>query len=160
LQKNLLGKEVRVRDCVIEGSLIDSIAVTKGKGYQGAEKKWHFKLAPRKNRKGKRRIGCIGPWNPARSPYTIARAGQCGLHARIEYHKRIVKISENVEEINPKGGFIRYGLIKNDYLVILGSVPGPKKRVIRIRDSIRPVKAGPTAAPEITYINKQSQQGK
>ena len=110
--KELLGKELRVRDCLVEGSLIDSISISKGKGFQGATKKFGTKLLPRKNRKGQRRIGCIGPWRPPKLLYTIARAGQMGFHQRVEYHKRIVKISEDGDEINPKGGFIRYGLYR------------------------------------------------
>ncbi len=158
--KKFLGKEVRVRDCLVEGSLIDSIAVTKGKGLQGPVKKFGIKKLPRKNRKGQRRVGCIGPWNPAKLMYTIARAGQMGTHQRVEYHKRIVKISEDGDEINPKGGFIRYGLVKSDYLLLLGSVPGPKKRLIRLRDTMRPKKGFAVGIPEITYISKRSQQGK
>jgi large subunit ribosomal protein L3 len=92
--------------------------------------------------------------------YTVARAGQMGFHQRTEYNKRIVKISETGDEINPKGGFIRYGLVKGDYIVVLGSVPGPKKRLIRIRKSMRPKRKFELAAPTITYISRQTQQGK
>jgi large subunit ribosomal protein L3 len=158
--KGLLGKEVKVRDCIVEGSLIDSIAVNKGKGYQGMTKKFHPKLLPRKNRKGKRRIGTIASLNPAKTLFTIARCGQMGCHQRVEYHKRVMKISEDGDEINPKGGFIRYGLINSDYVLLLGSVPGGKKRLIRIRDSIRPEARFKVGIPEITYTSKLSQQGK
>ena len=71
-----------------------------------------------------------------------------------------MKISEDGDEINPKGGFIRYGLIKSDYLLLLGSVPGPKKRLVRLRTSIRPIKTFTVQSPQITYISKVSQQGK
>ncbi|MCF2138967.1 MAG: 50S ribosomal protein L3 [Candidatus Lokiarchaeota archaeon] len=155
-----LGQEIRVRDVIEEGTLIDTIGVSKGKGFQGAVKKFGIKLMSRKNRKGKRRVGCIGPWKPPKLLYTIARSGQMGYHQRVEYNKRILKISEDSDEINPKGGFIRYGLVKSDYLIILGSVPGPKKRLIRLRDCMRPRENFKVSAPEITYISKLSQQGK
>ena len=158
--KDLLGKEIRIRDCVDEGSLIDTISVSKGKGFQGAVKKFGIKLMSRKNRKGKRRVGCIGPWKPPKLLYTIARSGQMGYHQRVEYHKRIMKISEDGDEINPKGGFIRYGLIKSDYLLLSGSVPGSKKRLIRLRKTLRPKANFHMLVPEITYISKLSQQGK
>jgi len=158
--KDLLGQELRIRDCLTEGNLTDTIAVTKGKGFQGAVKKFGIKLQSRKNRKGKRRVGCIGPWKPPKLLYTIARSGQMGYHQRVEYNKRIMKISEDGDEINPKGGFIRYGLIKTDYILLLGSIPGPKKRMVRLRDSIRPRKHFTISVPEITYLSKLSQQGK
>ena len=154
-----LGKEVRIMDCFKEGQLIDVVGVSKGKGFEGPTKKFGAKLLPRKTRGTKRGIGCIGAWHPARVMYTTARAGQMGFHQRIEYHKRIMKISENGDEINPKGGFVRYGLIKGDYVMLLGSVPGPKKRLIRFRYTIR-IKKFEENPPEITYINRQSQQKK
>lgn len=155
-----LGKELRIRDIFAEGELIDVIGVSKGKGFQGPIKRFGIKLLPRKTRGTKRGVGCIGPWHPARVMYTVARAGQMGFHQRTEYNKRIVKISETGDEINPKGGFVRYGLVKGDYIVVLGSVPGPKKRLIRFRKSMRPKRKFELAAPTITYISRQTQQGK
>jgi len=67
-------------------------------------------------------------------------------------------IGENEEEINPKGGFIRYGKIQGDYILILGSIPGPKKRLIRLRKTIRPLKSFEVATPEITFVSRESQQ--
>jgi large subunit ribosomal protein L3 len=158
--KNLLGKEIRIRDCLTEGSMVDSIAVTKGKGLQGPLKRMGLKKLPRKNRKGQRHIGCLSGWSPKRVKYVVARAGQDGLHQRVEYHKRIMKISEDGEEINAKGGYIRYGVVRNDYLLLLGSIPGPKKRLIRLREAIRPKRGFVLGLPNITYVSKLSQQGK
>lgn len=69
-------------------------------------------------------------------------------------------IGENEEEINPKGGFINYGNIKGDYLLLLGTVPGPKKRLIRLRKTIRPLRTFTIQSPEITFISRESQQRK
>jgi large subunit ribosomal protein L3 len=143
-----------------ERELIDVIGVSKGKGFQGPAKRFGIKLLPRKTRGTKRGIGCIGPWHPARVMYTVARAGQMGFHQRTEYNKRIIKISETGDEINPKGGFLRYGLVKGDYIVVTGSVPGSKKRLIRIRKTMRPKRRFEVTAPTITYISRQTQQGK
>jgi large subunit ribosomal protein L3 len=157
---NLLGKEIRARDVLTEGELIDVIAITKGKGFQGPVKRFGIKILTRKNNKIKRAVACIGPWHPARVLYTVPRPGQMGFHQRTEYHKRIMVIGENEEEINPKGGLINYGKIKGDYLLILGSVPGPKKRLIRLRKTIRPLKSFMVQSPEITFISRESQQRK
>ncbi|MHA1913579.1 MAG: 50S ribosomal protein L3 [Promethearchaeota archaeon] len=155
-----LGKEVRARDVLKEGELIDVIAVTKGKGFQGPVKRHGIRILTRKNSKVRRAVACIGPWHPARVLYTVPRAGQMGFHQRIEYHKRIMVIGENEEEINPKGGYIRYGNINGDYLMVLGSIPGPKKRLIQIRKTMRPSKSFKVDTPEITFISRESHQRK
>jgi len=157
---NYLGQEIRARDVLTEGELIDVIAITKGKGFQGPVKRFGIKILTRKNNKIKRAVACIGPWHPARVLYTVPRPGQMGFHQRTEYHKRIMLIGENEEEINPKGGLINYGKIKGDYLLVLGSVPGPKKRLIRLRKTIRPLKSFKVQSPEITFISRESQQRK
>ena len=155
-----LGKEIRARDVLKVGDLIDVIAVTKGKGFQGPVKRHGIRILTRKNSKVRRAVACIGPWHPARVLYTVPRPGQLGFHQRTEYHKRIMLIGENEEEINPKGGFIKYGNVKGDYLMLLGSIPGPKKRLIRIRKTIRPSKTFEIKSPEITFISRESQQRK
>jgi large subunit ribosomal protein L3 len=155
-----LGKEIRARDILKEGELIDVIAITKGKGFQGPVKRFGIKILSRKNSKIRRAVACIGPWHPARVLYTVPRAGQLGYHQRTEYHKRIMVIGENEEEINPKGGYIRYGKIQGDYILVLGSIPGPRKRLIRIRKTIRPKESFIVKAPEITFISRESHQRK
>jgi large subunit ribosomal protein L3 len=155
-----LGMEIKVRDVLKEGELIDAIAVTKGKGFQGPVKRFGVKILTRKNSKVRRAVACIGPWHPARVLYTVPRPGQMGFHQRTEYHKRIMFIGENEEEINPKGGIINYGKIKGDYILVLGSIPGPKKRLIRIRKTIRPLESFIISSPEITFISRESHQRK
>jgi len=155
-----LGKEIRAREILKEGELVDIIAVTKGKGFQGPVRRYGVRILSRKNSKIRRAVACIGPWHPARVLYTVPRPGQLGFHQRTEYHKRIMQVGENEEEINPKGGFIRFGKIKGDYILVLGSIPGPKKRLIRIRKTIRPIKSFTIKSPEITFISRESQQRK
>ncbi len=155
-----LGKEIRAREVLEEGELVDVIGVTKGKGFQGPVKRFGVKILTRKNSKVRRAVACIGPWHPSRVLYTVPRAGQLGFHQRTEYHKRIMLIGENEEEINPKGGFIRYGKIQGDYLLMLGSIPGSKKRLIRIRKTIRPLRSFILQSPEITFISRESHQRK
>jgi len=155
-----IGKEIRARDVLEEGELVDVIGVTKGKGFQGPVKRFGVKILTRKNSKIRRAVACIGHWRPSRVLYTVPRAGQLGFHQRTEYHKRIMLIGENEEEINPKGGFIRYGKIQGDYLLMLGSIPGSKKRLIRIRKTIKPLRSFIVQPPEITFISRESHQRK
>jgi large subunit ribosomal protein L3 len=154
----ILGKPLDVKEVFKEGQLVDIIGVTKGKGFQGVIKRFGVQELPRwhKHRKGSRKVGAKGP--SLGTPSYVPQPGQMGFHKRTEYNKRILKISDNPEEINPKGGFIRYGLVRNTYLLIAGSTIGAKKRPLIIRYPIRPTYDFKTA-PKIIYIYLESQQG-
>ncbi|MHA1129440.1 MAG: 50S ribosomal protein L3 [Candidatus Helarchaeota archaeon] len=158
--KELLGNELKVSDVLKEGEYIDVSAVSKGKGFQGPMKKFGIKKLPRKSRKTVRGVGSIGPWTPARTMWTIPRSGQMGFHQRVEYNKRILKIGIDPKEIIPAGGFLNYGLIRGDYLLLLGSIPGTRKRMIRIRKAIRPSGKIPSAPPDLVYVSTTSKQGR
>jgi large subunit ribosomal protein L3 len=156
--KGLLGKNVSITDVFKEGHYMDTIAVTKGKGFQGPVKRWGIKLLPRKSRKTKRGVAAIGPWKPARVLYTVPRAGQMGYHQRTEYNKRILKIGVDGKDITPRGGFINYGEVKGTYIIVDGSLPGPAKRLVRLRAPMRPPKKVPDSPPNITYVSLESMQ--
>ena len=158
--KKLLGKTVSASEVFKEGQYIDVIAITKGKGFQGPVKRWGVRILQHKARKTKRGVASLGPWHPARVLYSVPRAGQMGYFQRTEYNKRILKIGKDGREVTPKGGFLRYGLIKGDYIIIHGSVPGPAKRLIRLRYPARPPKIIEEAQPQILYISLESKQGK
>ena len=157
--KEILGKEVKINDALNEGDMIDAIAVTKGKGFQGHVKRWGVKLLTHKNSKHRRMIGTAGSWHPNWIQATVPQAGQMGYHQRTEYNKRVLKVGENGEEITPSGGFPHYGVIKNSYLLIHGSIPGPTKRLISLRDAVRYQRGVKIEKPEITYISTTSKQG-
>ena len=157
--KKILGKELKVNDAVTEGDMLDIIAVTKGKGFQGHVKRWGVKLLTHKNSKHRRMIGTAASWHPNWIQATVPQAGQMGYHQRTEYNKRILKIGEKGEDINPTGGFPHYGLVRNSYLLIHGSIPGPTKRLISMRDAIRYKRGVEVEKPDISYISTTSQQG-
>jgi large subunit ribosomal protein L3 len=157
--KKILGKELKVNDAVTEGDMLDIIAVTKGKGFQGHIKRWGVKLLTHKNSKHRRMIGTAGSWHPNWVQTTVPQAGQMGYHQRTEYNKRILKIGEKGEDINPTGGFPHYGLIRNSYVLIHGSIPGPTKRLVSMRDAIRYKRGVEVEKPEISYISTTSKQG-
>ena len=165
--KEKLGKEIRVGESLKEGELLDIVAVTKGKGIQGPVKRWGVKLTSHKDSKGRRKVATIGPWHPARVMWTVPRAGQMGFHHRTEFNKRLLRIGENGKltlngekiKITPNGGFPHYGVIRNDFIMIAGTIPGAIKRIIRMRPAVRPpAKRPPAEAPQITYISRESKQ--
>ncbi len=157
--KKILGGYVSVNNVFREGQFIDIIGVTKGKGFQGVIKRFGVKELPRwhKHRKGSRKIGSRSPGFGTVS--TTPQPGQMGFHRRTEYNKRIIKIGENGLEITPSGGFIGYGIVKTNYILIQGSVIGPRKRTLILRYPIRPPSFIPESAPKIVYLSLVSKQG-
>lgn len=139
--KGLFGKEIRVQDVFQLGQFIDVISITRGKGVEGPITRFGVKRKQHKSRKSVRAVGTLGPISPAVVMYTVARQGQRGFHQRTEYNKRILLMSstnkDNQISINPSGGFKHYGLIKDDYVVLRGSVPGVPKRLVKLRQPIR-----------------------
>merc|ERR1712144_13399 len=128
---------------------IDIIAVTQGHGFEGVTHRWGTKKLPRKTHKGLRKVACIGAWHPSKVMYSVARAGQDGYHHRTELNKKVYRIGKADDEANgstefditpktitPMGGFVRYGVVNNDFVMIKGSCPGVRKRCITLRKSL------------------------
>ena len=138
--KERIGKDVLVSEVFGEG-LVDVRAVTKGFGFNGPVKRFGIALKDHKSEKGRRRPGSLAPWHPARVTFRAPQAGQTGYHTRVCYNSLILEIG-NVKEkdINPKGGFGHYGVVKSDYIILKGSVPGPQKRGVVITQALRPTK--------------------
>jgi len=156
--KSILGTDVRVADILNEGILIDSIAVTKGHGFQGPVRRWGIRILQHKSRKTKRGVGCIGPWTPSNIRYSVPRPGQTGFHTRTSFNNKVMKMGERGEEITPSGGFVNYGVIRGDYIMLHGSIPGAVKRPVRIRFAIRPKKGHVDEPMQVSYISTASKQ--
>jgi large subunit ribosomal protein L3 len=82
-----------------------------------------------------------------------------GFHQRTEYNKIVIKVGNNGMEVTPKGGFIRYGQINSEYVMLKGSVPGTTNRLILMRIASRPPSEAKSAAPKLDYLSVQSHQG-
>jgi large subunit ribosomal protein L3e len=151
-----LEKQVPVSQVFSKDEMIDTISVTKGRGFKGVTSRWHTRKLPRKTHKGLRKVACIGAWHPAHVSRAVARAGQKGYHHRTEINKKIYRIGEAIQvkdgktvkntgstehdptekTINPMGGFPHYGEVKQDFIMIKGCCIGPKKRPITLRKSL------------------------
>jgi len=142
--KELLGKEIKIDQIFETGANVDVAAITKGKGWQGVIQRMGAKRKQHKSRKTVREIGSLGPISPQNVMYTVPRAGQMGFHQRIEYDKRIMMIGNTEEDklkINPDGGYKHLGLVKGDFIILKGSVPGTYRRLIKLRSQIRNIPA-------------------
>merc|ERR1711868_209102 len=173
-------KDVAVNTVFNEAEMIDCIGITKGRGYHGVTSRWHTKKLPRKTHKGLRKVACIGAWHPSRVAFSVARSGQKGYHHRTEINKKVYRVGAGYhtvdgklvknngatevditdKSINPVGGFVHYGLVKNDFVLIKGGVIGPKKRAITLRKSL--LKQTSRAALEnvnLKFIDTTSKMG-
>lgn len=175
----LLEKEVSVDSVFSQDDMIDVIGVTKGKGTEGVVTRWGVTRLPRKTHRGLRKVACIGAWHPARVQYSVARAGQNGYHHRTEINKKIylmgkaakgpngevnynAKTAQDLtnKTINPLGGFPHYGVVNQDFVLIKGCVPGPKKRVITLRKTLIPqTSRNALEKVELKFIDTSSKFG-
>jgi large subunit ribosomal protein L3e len=151
--RGLFEKEVAVSEVFQTNEVIDSIAVSSGHGFEGATHRWGVRRLPRKTHRGLRKVACIGAWHPPRVSWTVARAGQNGFHQRTEQHKKIymvcangqlkdkegkgmVKGDQTIKDITPMGGFVHFGKVTSDFLMLKGSICGPRKRIICFRKQL------------------------
>ncbi len=154
--KEMLGKDIGIKDVFNENDFIDVTSVTKGKGFQGVVKRYGLKRQPRKASGKRRHLGTGGAWTPTHKLWVEPQPGQMGYHTRTEYNKLILKIGEDGEEVTPKGGFLRYGPVSSHYVMVYGSVPGPSKRVVRLTHPRRQHK---DVSLNIKHVDTSSKQG-
>jgi len=76
-----------------------------------------------------------------------------GFHSRFDLNKQVLKVGENGSEVTPKPGFLNYGIVPGDYIVLRGSIPGAAKRLIRMRLAVRPNRTIPNKAPELLSMS-------
>ncbi|EHY66845.1 large subunit ribosomal protein L3e [Nematocida ausubeli] len=166
-------KEISSQDCFSREEMIDIIGVTKGKGFESCTKRWGTTILPRKTNKGLRKVACIGAWHPSRVMYSVPRAGQTGFHHRVMQNKRVYLMGDGQstdackteydlteKTINPMGGFTGYGHVNNEFIMVKGSVVGPRKRVLVLRKIVgRKYKSGNAESINIKFIDTSSKIG-
>jgi len=156
--------------------MLDVIGVTKGHGVSGVIKRFGVKHLEKKTHRGYRRVGCIGSWHPARVRWSVARTGNYGYHHRTEMNKKVYRIGKaerdgatnnattqtdlTEKNITPLGGFVHYGQVKSDFVLIKGCCVGPVKRHLILRKSLL-TQTSRKALEEITlkFIDTSSKLG-
>lgn len=136
--KENLNKEILISNIFENKKLVDLRGLTKGKGHQGPIKRFGAKLRFHKSEKGQRKIGSIGPWHPARVTFRAPMAGQMGLFTRVVYNNKIIEMAKASDK--PIKNIKNYGDLKNDYVLVYGSVQGPAKRQLLMTAPLRKTK--------------------
>ena len=149
----LFEQEVKVDSVFSQDEMIDTIGATKGHGFHGVVTRWGVTRLTRKTHRGLRKVACIGSWHPSRVQFQVPRSGQRGYHHRTEINKKIYRVGKSVKDdannavasndlteksITPMGGFSHYGEINEDWVMLKGTVMGPRKRIITLRKSLLP----------------------
>jgi len=114
-----VGQELKV-DQFKEGDLVDVTGISKGKGFQGGMKRWHWKGGPRTHGStSHRRVGSIGS---STTPGRVFRGhhmpGHMGDKQTTLLYLKVAKID-----------------IENNLLLVKGAVPGGKNSFLIIRKS-------------------------
>lgn len=110
-------------DFVKEGDLVDLIAVSKGKGFQGGVKRYHMagSAASHGNSVTTRSLGSIGNRaDPAKCFKNKKMPGQMGNVQVTVQNVRVVRVD-----------------VENGMILVNGSVPGAKSGIVAIRKSIK-----------------------
>lgn len=105
-----------------KGDRVDVSAISKGKGYQGAIKRFGQHRGPMKHgSKFHRHQGSNGPsTSPGRVAPGKGMPGHMGLVKRTVQNLEVIRVDD-----------------ENNLLLIKGSVPGPKKSLITIKESVK-----------------------
>ena len=110
-------------DFIKEGDLVDLMAVSKGKGFQGVMKRYHFRGASRTHGVSivHRMPGSIGQrTDPGKVVKGKKMAGHMG-------HKRVTQQNLKVVRVDKE----------NNLLLVGGSVPGPKSGIVTIQKAVK-----------------------
>ncbi|BAM81088.1 60S ribosomal protein L3 [Cyanidioschyzon merolae strain 10D] len=171
--ERLLEKTVSIDDVISNDEMVDTIGVTRGKGFEGVVTRFGVRRLPRKTHRGLRKVACIGAWHPARVQFTVPRAGQRGYHHRTQMNLKVYRIGKKGDGksatteydltekgITPLGGFPHYGVIREDWVMLRGAVQGPKKRPIILRKSLFPqISRRAQEKIELKFIDTSSKWG-
>merc|ERR1711948_217844 len=98
-----------------------------------------------------------------------------GYHHRTEINKKIYRVGKNAKEdphsamtesdltekgITPMGGFAHFGEVTQDWVMVKGTVMGPRKRIITMRKSLLPqVSRKSLEKIDLKFIDTSSKMG-
>lgn len=123
------GSQHRIEEAFAEGDIVDVTGTSKGKGFAGVIKRWGFHRGPMSHgSKYHRRVGSLGS-------RTSGGGGRVHPGRKMPGHmghRRITTLRLPVIRVDKDRNLI----------LIRGAVPGPKKSLVMIRESVRNQKGG------------------
>ncbi len=121
-KKYNVGDEIKA-DIFEAGEMIDVTGVSKGKGFAGAIKRWHYTIGPKGHGSGYHRgVG------------TLATNGRC--NNRIHPGKKMAGHHGNEQATILNLMIVKVDM-ENNAILVKGAVPGPKKGIVTIRTAVK-----------------------
>ena len=119
-----IGQEIKV-DLFANGQSVDVTGTSKGKGHQGVIRRWNHSRGPMTHgSKHRRRPGSIGNASyPGRVIKGMKMSGQLGNTTSTVQNLEIVTVD-----------------VERNLLLIKGAVPGPKKGIVTVKESVKTTK--------------------
>ena len=115
-----LGQEVKA-DLFLAGEMIDVTGISKGKGYQGVIKKNNQHRGPMGHgSKYHRGVGSLGTMRPMRVMPGKALPGHMGAEQVTIQNLEIIKVDT-----------------EDNYILVKGSIPGPKKSMVIVKSAVK-----------------------
>ena len=116
----LTGQELKV-DIFAAGEKVDVEGTSKGKGFAGTIKRWHFHQGPMSHgSKNHRRPASSGAKGPARTFKGKHAPGQMGGNRVTVQNLEIVRVD-----------------VERNLLLVKGAVPGPKKGLVYVKSAVK-----------------------
>lgn len=117
-----LGAEVKV-DMFNAGDIVDVVGTSKGHGFNGTIVRNNAKIGPKSHGSGHHRhIGSLATNGITSRQGKILKgtvmAGQYGVHRTTNQNLQVIKVD-----------------VENNYLLIKGNVPGPKRGMVIVQDA-------------------------
>lgn len=106
------------------GDMVDVIGTSKGKGFSGSIKRWHFTISPKSH----------GGGYPHRGPGSMATSGR--TNNRIHPGKKMAGHHGNQQATVLNLMIVGVNVEKNAILV-RGGIPGPRKGLVMIRTAVK-----------------------
>ena len=136
-----LGSEVKV-DIFTAGEAVDVIGTSRGKGFMGAVYRHNQKIGPKSHGSGYHR-GAGSMATTGLGTNTVDKGktmpGQEGCYRTTNQNLEIIKVD-----------------VENNYLLIKGNVPGPKRGLVIVQSS-KKAKGVKPAAVLVDYSNKEEE---
>jgi large subunit ribosomal protein L3 len=116
-----VGQELSCGDVFAAGELVDIVATSKGKGFQGMVKRHRFNRGPETHGSmNVRRPGSIGATDAARVFKGLRMAGQMGAERTTVQGLRVVRVDGD-----------------RNLLLVRGGVPGAKGALVLVKQSVK-----------------------
>jgi len=114
------GDEIKA-DMFAVGDYVDVTGTSKGKGFAGTIKRWHFHQGPMSHgSKNHRRPASSGAKGPARTFKGKHSPGQMGGNRVTVQNLEIVRVD-----------------VERNLLLVKGAVPGPKKGLVYVKSAVK-----------------------